>query len=149
MSKRIKKMAQHETPGPISRREEFNASNFTGRVVNGLSNWDSGRLTGSTLDQFRKDCTSITYVVYSYATPIAWYCERGWYTVPDRFSQITSSKHQSRLYLIPNANHNVSLVGKRGDWQVHCGTCRVTFETHYLHKPDAVHAAHSHHMNGV
>jgi len=40
------------------------------------------------------------YIVYSYATPIAWYTERhGWVIPPVKYSP-TTSKHQGRLYLV-------------------------------------------------
>lgn len=42
----------------------------------------------------------IDYVVYSYATPIAWHHpENGW-TVPAVKYSMTTSHHQGRLYLI-------------------------------------------------
>lgn len=98
-------MAQADTPPMIRDRKPFNASSLTGRVVEGLGYWDSGRLKGADLDKFRADCTGILYVVYSYTTPIAWYTEPGgvgtWHVVSQRFSTTTSTKHQSRLWMIP------------------------------------------------
>jgi hypothetical protein len=42
----------------------------------------------------------IDYIVYSYATPIAWHSEsKGWHKVAQRFS-VTTGKHQGKLYLI-------------------------------------------------
>jgi hypothetical protein len=75
---------------------------LSAQITDGLSNWDSGRLYGEDLDQFRADCTYIRYVVYSYSTPIAWWTGtvRGWYVVKGRWST-TTSKHQGNLYLIP------------------------------------------------
>jgi hypothetical protein len=41
--------------------------------------------------------TSAVYVVYSYATPIAWQCRNGdWVTVDQRFSA-TTSRHQHAI----------------------------------------------------
>lgn len=37
------------------------------------------------------------FVVYSYATPIAWRCEDDVYLSPARYS-VTTSKHQGKLY---------------------------------------------------
>lgn len=71
-----------------------------GEVVTSLGSWDSGRLSGVDLDLFREDMEQIRYVVWSYVTPIAWWCEdKGWTRVAQRFS-VTTSKHQGRLYLI-------------------------------------------------
>lgn len=40
------------------------------------------------------------YVVFSYATPIAWYTERhGWVIPPVKYSRTTST-HQGKLYLV-------------------------------------------------
>lgn len=40
------------------------------------------------------------YIVYSYATPIAWYTERhGWVIPPVKYSR-TTSVHQGKLYLV-------------------------------------------------
>lgn len=71
-----------------------------GESVNGLSVWDAGRLSGPDLDAFRSDPQAITYVVYSYATPIAWYSHNAWHRVAQKFS-MTTSHHQGKLYLIP------------------------------------------------
>lgn len=50
---------------------------------------------------WERDYRNVTYVVWSYSTPIAWHTEaNGWY-VPDQvFSATTSARHQSKLYLI-------------------------------------------------
>lgn len=43
----------------------------------------------------------IDYVVYSYNTPIAWYCNRSGWNIPDqRYSVTTSGKHQSQLWRV-------------------------------------------------
>ena len=97
-----------ETAQAIANRETFTTSgSFSARVLpdGGLGAWDSGRLSGADLDKFRKDCNNIEYVVWSYATPIAWYVapsatiKGGWYKVAQKFS-VTTSKHQGNLYLI-------------------------------------------------
>jgi len=88
----------------IRDRKAFTTSgSLSGRVLpdGGLGYWDSGRLRGPDEDRFRQDCGGITYVVWSYATPIAWYTEgRGWHVVEQKFS-LTTTKHQGNLYLIP------------------------------------------------
>lgn len=46
----------------------------------------------------RDDNGGSLYVVYSYATPIAWYSTAwGWRVPPVRYS-VTTSKHQGKLY---------------------------------------------------
>lgn len=62
--------------------------------------WNDGRLTGGDQERWRNDCADITYAVFSYSTPIAWYTpDRGWYKVRAKFSP-TTTKHQGNLYLI-------------------------------------------------
>ena len=65
-----------------------------------LSRWDSGQLAGEDLEKFYADLPQITYVVWSYSTPIAWVCSDGnFHKVSQRFS-VTTSKHQGKLYLL-------------------------------------------------
>lgn len=97
---------------PISSRSILVAENIRDRVTfrtygalcatvtNGLTAWDSGRLAGTDLERFMVDRPTIDYVVYSYATPIAWHAADGWHRVAQKFS-MTTSHHQGRLYLIP------------------------------------------------
>lgn len=43
----------------------------------------------------------IDYVVYSYDTPIAWFCNRsGWHNPKHYYSNTTSTKHQTHLWKI-------------------------------------------------
>jgi hypothetical protein len=44
-----------------------------------------------------------TYVVYSYATPIAWWSERDDWTIPDVKYTVTTSKHQHHVRMAVNA----------------------------------------------
>ena len=46
---------------------------------------------------------SITQVIYSYATPIAWKDGNVWVIPEERHSATTSSQHQGRLWSLPNA----------------------------------------------
>jgi hypothetical protein len=56
--------------------------------------WGSGRLSGEALNAWQRDLPKLDYVVYSYATPIAWHTpERGWVDVRQSFS-VTTSKQQ-------------------------------------------------------
>lgn len=96
------------TAEAIRDREDFrtNTRSFYGEGTGRLSAWDSGRLSGDDLMQFRLDMTFIDYVVWSYVTPIAWHWTNekagtsGWHVVAQTFSS-TTTKHQSNLYLIP------------------------------------------------
>lgn len=100
MTKTLNSRSQ-KVPIAILARETFNTYGaLRGEVVKSLGPWDSGRLHGVDLDLFREDMAQIRYVVWSYATPIAWWCEdKGWHKVAQRFS-VTTSQHQGRLYLI-------------------------------------------------
>jgi hypothetical protein len=80
---------------PFETFGSFYADNTSGYVY-------SGHLRGYDLEVLSKHRSegTITYVVWSYATPIAWWSEEfGWHKVRQTFS-VTSSKHQGRLYLI-------------------------------------------------
>lgn len=61
-----------------------------------------GELRGADLDQWKADREAVTYVVMSYATPIAWVVYDGtprgrFYRVSQRFS-VTTSKHMGHLW---------------------------------------------------
>lgn len=56
--------------------------------------YSTGRLSAEYVEQFRSDHP--TYAVYSYATPIAWYGDRGW-IVPDEGYSATTSRHQTHV----------------------------------------------------
>lgn len=60
----------------------------------------SGRLSGPDLDAFNRDQGSFSYVVWSYATPIAWVTDDSRiHKVAQKFSRTTSA-HQGKLYLL-------------------------------------------------
>ena len=87
----MKQMNQRDAVHYIATRQEFRASALEGRVY-GL---DSGRLNSAEIERYNQDLNSITYWVYSYSTPIAWFTEgNGWYVVEQKFS-VTTSKHQN------------------------------------------------------
>jgi len=60
-----------------------------------------GRLYGPDRERLaeltRSGCNGVDFVVYSYATPIAWHGSEGW-TVPDCKYSVTTSKHQSIVH---------------------------------------------------
>ena len=87
----MKQMNQRDAIHYIATRQEFRASALEGRVY-GVSN---GRLDNEETARYNQDLNAVTYWVYSYSTPIAWYTEaNGWYLVEQKFSS-TTSKHQT------------------------------------------------------
>lgn len=62
--------------------------------------YTTGQLNHTELSRFERDRDRMVFVVYSYATPIAWVLDDGTvYKVQQRFS-VTTSRHQSFLYLL-------------------------------------------------
>lgn len=90
----------------IAKRETFKTSGaLQGRVENGMGTYEYGQLAGEDCAAFMAEAHLIKYVVFSYATPIAWYTvENGWYKVRQKFSA-TTSRHQGRLYMIDEGGH--------------------------------------------
>lgn len=101
---RIKRSNHSQSPADILAGVDFDCTNMSGRIIgsHGLdARYDRGLLSGSDLAAFEVDATAIRYVVRSYDTPIAWKTLSGrWHIVREKFSP-TTSKHQSRLYLLP------------------------------------------------
>lgn len=101
----IKRVTTRDAAQVIANREDFRTSGALYGESCSLGSFDRGRLSGEDLDRFYADCRNISYVVRSYATPIAWYVtptdteKGGWYKVKAKFS-VTTTKHQSNLYLI-------------------------------------------------
>lgn len=63
----------------------------------------TGQLPADWREQLRKDIDGSdgsSYIVYSYATPIAWHTEAFGWTVPDAKYSVTTSRHQGQLYMI-------------------------------------------------
>lgn len=88
------------TAEAIANREDFKTSgSLKGATVQGLTSWASGRLSGPDRAAFEDQCTSIDYVVTSYATPIAWHTPDGWHIVNQKFS-VTTSRQQGNLYMV-------------------------------------------------
>lgn len=93
------------TAQAIRDREDFRTSGaLYGESTGRLGSWQTGKLSGDDLDQFRLDAEHVDYVVWSYSTPIAWHVTGPnldrWHVVAQKFSR-TTTKHQSNLYLIP------------------------------------------------
>ena len=92
------------TYGPGRKLLSYALSNLipfkTSGSLAGHAEWyNPGRLTGEDLERFNRDyCTGFSYIVTSYATPIAWVTNTGEvYRVGQKFS-VTTSKHQGTLW---------------------------------------------------
>lgn len=97
---RIKRSNHSQAPVDIKNRETFKCNSMSGKRVMGLTPSDAGQLRGDDLAAFERDRGNITYVVLSYDTPIWWETANGdTHRVDQKFS-VTTSKHQSRLYLV-------------------------------------------------
>ena len=87
----MKQLNQRDAEHYITTRQEFRASALEGRVYN----VGSGRLNTEETARYFQDINTVSYLVYSYSTPIAWYSyATGWYVVEQKFS-VTTSKHQN------------------------------------------------------
>ena len=86
------RIANRDCGALVARREPFTGSNLTGGSRGTVGSF--GRLPGEWRDRFREDQPD--YVVWSYATPIAWHGRRGWTIPPVRYSQ-TTGRHLSHV----------------------------------------------------
>jgi hypothetical protein len=80
---------------------EFNpdSASLRGRAVNGYNVY-TGQLQGGALEAFNVNREMVDYVVFSYATPIAWHVNTGvggWWVMPETKYSITTTKHQGRV----------------------------------------------------
>lgn len=71
----------------------YGSANFRGNFPDGMG---VGRLSKANREAFYRDMLSMTFVVYSYGTPIAWECDNGWTVIEQKFSPSTS-RHQSAV----------------------------------------------------
>lgn len=76
----------------IAERRDFDARSLKGKTVVDTRYESKGELSDELIEQFHAERPS--YVVYSYATPIAWYGKNGW-TQPSAKYSATTSNHQS------------------------------------------------------
>jgi hypothetical protein len=77
----------------ITNRVGFTGNNLYGVVTpyDGRIQW-SGQLPQEFRDQLALDRPD--FIVYSYATPIAWHSDKGWF-IPEVKYSVTTSKHQN------------------------------------------------------
>jgi len=81
----------------IAEQEAFDGNSMCGRENPDGTYQNSGRIYGDAAVLWRidQDARRIRYVVYSYATPIAWVRENGEWVVPAEKYSATTSRHQS------------------------------------------------------
>ena len=81
--------------GWLEQRAEWsNATRTLRGAPNRMGGAFTGMLEGAELEAFKSDLPD--YVIYSYATPIAWHGRNGWVVPDTRYSQTTSC-HQGAV----------------------------------------------------
>jgi hypothetical protein len=75
----------------ISDRKAFKSG---GALSGGTGTGYTGQLSGDALQRFYDDRAYTDYIVYSYATPIAWHTTDGWYMPSVKYSA-TTTNHQA------------------------------------------------------
>lgn len=142
-----KRTANHSAWQYVDKREDFQGSSLRGETY---ERGNAPHITGSWMsdyeeEMYKKVRLAITYVVWSFYTPIAYYIETPdgtgrWYKVGQTFSSYTSRHASGALRNVPG--HPVELTGKRGDWTVICDTCCT--ERHFTEKRAAEAVIHPH-----
>ncbi len=100
-----------DTPAYISNRETFQThGSMSGEYLSQFSASRTGRLPESHREVWEldykasQDAGTAMYVVRSYDTPIAWWtAHAGWFIPNEKYTQTTSTRHQSRLWSIRKA----------------------------------------------
>lgn len=90
----------------LANGEEFNPdlsqtysrgfAKFTGTLRGRKVNEGAGRLPQPFRRQFLE--SAVTYIVYSYETPIAWRTQNGEWHTPNTKYSVTTSKHQGNVF---------------------------------------------------
>lgn len=91
------RITNREIPSFVGNALAFTANNVTGEAKHGYSNYYGSALPQDWVLRLRFDHfgVGINYVVYSYATPIAWRRADAVWVVPNvKYSPVTS-RHQS------------------------------------------------------
>lgn len=112
----------------VDKREEFQGSSLRGETykpgsaphLSITATWMNDHET----TQYRLNRERVTYIVWSFFTPIAYYVEgTGWYRVGQTFSSFTSRHVNGALRNVPH--HRTTLTGTRGNWTVTCLDCKT------------------------
>ena len=85
--------SRHNAIAKVAQRAEFRGNSiWATHTPRG-----EGMIYGRAAELWRADITAgeVSYVVYSYSTPIAWYTSRGEWVVPAEKYSHTTSRHQS------------------------------------------------------
>lgn len=129
------------------KREEFTASSMRGETysvggaphLSGRDTWLSEFETA----RYMVARATVTYIVWSFYTPIAYYVEgSGWYKVGQTFSSFTSRHQNGALRLLPS--HPVTMTGSRGDWTVTCAEPGCWGDRHFTVEQDARRVCYNH-----
>lgn len=113
-----KRVSNHNAIPLISDRTEFNGHNFKGVWTN-----NHFMVTGSLPNAFYEHFKDSDYVVFSYATPIAWYKQSKWFIPALKYST-TTSKHQSFVQRALSTQDEVTVLAydsqelKQGNYKV-------------------------------
>lgn len=139
----MKRTPNHSSWRFVDKREEFQGSSLRGEISR---EGYAPSAAGSWLNEYERGMYEkarprITYTVWSFYTPIAYYVEgSGWYKVGQSFSAFTSRHRSGALRNVPG--HNVAVDGTRGNWVVQCYDCDTT--RHFTQKRDAEPCARLH-----
>lgn len=126
-----KRTANHSAYKYVDKREEFTGSSLRGEAYRkGFAPHMPGTwLSDFERVQYEHARDRVTYIVWSFYTPIAYYIEgrgkrAGWCKVGQTFSAHTARHYYGALRNVPG--HRTTLTGKRGDWTVTCADCGTT-----------------------
>ncbi len=131
-----KRTPNHSSWRYVDKREPFQGSSLRGEdYTEGLAPSFAGSwLNDHEVQMYGANQPRITYIVWSFWTPIAYYVEgTGWYKVGQSFSSFTSRHRSGALRNVPG--HMVRLAERRGDNVVECLDCGTT--RHFTHVKDA------------
>lgn len=117
----------------VDKREEFQGSSMYGATYtkgNAPHMTSDSWLSDFETTQFNRNRPRITYIVWSFYTPIGYFIEgrgkdAGWYLVGQTFSSFTS-RHRNGAFRNIRSAHKTTLTGTRGNWTVTCEQCGTT-----------------------
>lgn len=143
MSTSIKprRTANHSAWRYVDKREPFQGSSMYGEAyAQGSAPSSAGSwLSDYETTMYERARPQITYVVWSFYTPIAYFIEGAgggpgkWYKVGQTFSSFTGRHRNGALRNV--VGHSPVLIGSRGDWTVDCTDCGT--RRHFTQRRDA------------
>lgn len=150
-----KRTANYNSWQFVDKRQPFTGSSLYGETYERGSAPRNGVVGGSWLnayerEQYERNRERITYIVWSFYTPIAYYVEHTdspsgtgpgtWYKVGQTFSSCTSKHRNGALRNV--GGHMAVLRERRGDNTVECFDCGTT--RHFTYVKDAREAYYLH-----